>query len=280
MPKGLIKFDELVCEMLRSPFYKDYTQITTVNDIPDRGLWEKKVHVSSLAFNPYKNDKPVCMDIGFNHSIVVAPPKDGDWENLGSEIREYFTIDNFSVMFGDNVTEKYDLKEYIKVIYRDAEREGSDYNCLIYVLLDLERLPVLCLESLKYNRCAGKKDKGNNKKEEMKTEYRPNVEKDNLIIQFLDKIQITLDYTLKVPRKDITYTKSLRYPVQHFSLDYSLGKGMDGYRLTGQLMSSMLEYPNTSVNLSNEGKSISLRTSSWLLPKNGAIIVHQKNEEK
>lgn len=275
MPKGLIKFDESVCEMLRSPFYKEYRQITTVELTEETGILEKKVIIHAVAFNPYRNDKPVKMDIGFNHSIIIPVPKDVEWGNMKGEIRKYFSIKRFDVSFGDDIRETYDLKKFIKIVYRDAVKDGSDYNCLIYVLLD-DRIKDLCLESLKYGLSTLNAAEQN---DEMSIEYQPNIEKDNLIIEFLDKIRFTLEYELKVPQDDILYTKSLRYPVQHFALDYSLTKGMEKYKLYGLLMGSMLEYPNSTVRLSNNERTVSLQTSSWLLPKNGAIIVHNKTDD-
>ena len=140
-----------------------------------------------------------------------------------------------------------------------------------------DKIKELCLESLKYYNLSA--SNATEQKEVIPIDYQPNIEKDNLIIEFLDKIRFTLEYELKVPQNDILYTKSLRYPVQHFSLDYSLTKGMEKFKLYGLLMGSMLEYPNSTVRLSNNERTVSLQTSSWLLPKNGAIIVHKKTDD-
>ena len=78
-----------------------------------------------------------------------------------------------------------------------------------------------------------------------------------------------------MPISDISYTKRLRYPAKYFDLDYTLSEDID-FTVVGQLMGTLMDQPDVTINVSDSKKSIKMHTHNWLLPKNGAVIVHCK----
>ena len=123
------------------------------------------------------------------------------------------------------------------------------------------------------------KDAENGKSADVQHNYKP-IEKTaqvGLWASFCKKIQVKLEFDIAVPKVDVSYTKRLRYPVKLFNLDYSLGKDVDGYTVVGQMMGTLIDQQDVSTNLSSDHKRITMRTHDWLLPKNGAVVVHCKD---
>ena len=85
-----------------------------------------------------------------------------------------------------------------------------------------------------------------------------------------------MQYEIKVPVDDICYTKRLRYPVKYFHLDYILNEQIKNFRLTGQLLGTLIDQNDIYIEISDDKKHVCMRTHNWLLPKNGAFIVHCK----
>lgn len=52
---------------------------------------------------------------------------------------------------------------------------------------------------------------------------------------------------------------------------------VDGYTVVGQMMGTLIDQQDVSTNLSSDHKRITMRTHDWLLPKNGAVVVHCKD---
>lgn len=270
MPKGLIAMDKKICKMLKEPYFKEYTQIVSLvrNEDPKApGTLQKKISIEYIAFNPYNTQHPVIMDIGLANSV-----------NFGNEVsiekaKELFKLIDFTV-YVDSDESKYDLKPHIDIKIAEEKEDGLLYNGKILLAPrgnESNKETPLNISSLT----------GINKTSENNVNYEITESSTHigLYMKFADKIKVKLQYEITVPEEDVTFTKRLRYPVKYFHIDYTLGQGLDDYFLAGQLLGTLIDQNNISVEILQNKRHICMKTHSWLLPKNGVVIVHCKSNE-
>lgn len=275
MPKGLVKLDEQIFQMLRKPYFKDYTQIVSLEkaaDKPDTII--KKGTIEYTAHNPGRKDSPVTMNIGMSNDVMFPDDAIANGEKMEELAKGIFKINKFVISF-DNDNDYIDLKPYISVVTDKVQENELAYNGSIH------------LAPLKENGYSNydkpfTKASFKERKQSKEVEYRHNDknEQADLFVKFRDKIKIRLEYQTEIPVDDICFTKRLRYPVKHFLLDYSLGQNMSEYSLTGQILGTLIDQPDITRNLSADKHKITLKTQNWLLPKNGVYVVHYKKNKK
>lgn len=273
MPKGLINLDKKICKMLKEPYFKEYTQIVNLTKKDsDKGIIHKKISVEYIAFNPYNDQHPVVMDIGLANSVKFV-----DGINT-EEAKKLFKLTEFTIYI-DSDGKKYDLMSHIEIKVAEENEAGLLYNGKILLApRENESNKDTPLSTFSLNN-----DEKNRKKEENTTDISYNKiavsSQAGLFVKFADKIKVKLQYEIDVPEDDVCLTKRLRYPVKYFHLDYNLGDGFDGYVLVGQLIGTLIDQQNVTVETFENDRHLCLKTHSWLLPKNGAVIVHCKTNE-
>ncbi len=259
MPKGLIKYDEKMLEMLKHPYFKEYSQIVNVQKEGD-SILRKKVKVEYTAFNPYSKQRPIRMDIGLANSLQF-----GERGVTKEEAESLFIINKFIITIDRSETQ-IDLRSYIKILILGENEEGLMYNGKVILAPAEENSE----NELNFD--------SKNEFENSGLLYEVVDNADNkMYVKFSDKIHVKLEYEIVTPESDLCYTKRLRYPVKYFRLDYSIDDSLE-YSLTGQLIGTMLDQFDVSTEMFGNNKRICLSTHNWLLPKNGAVIVHSLNE--
>lgn len=263
MPKGLIKLDERILDMLKNPYFKTYNQIIQVKDIAESpGSLKKIVTVEYLAHNPYPNDHAVKMDVGLANSVKFVA-------DINEETaKKLFIIKKFTVTVGDQDT-PINLLPQVDVLIHKKSEEGLLYNGVIEI-------------GKKQNHGSDNTlDISQPTSNDNEVIYRVTEGEDisKLWLEFRDKIKVRLEYEVTIPEDDNIYTKRLRYPVKYFHLDYSIDSNLH-YKLVGQLIGTLLDQQDVSHENLNNDCRIHIRTNNWLLPKNGAIIVHCKQRDK
>lgn len=89
-------------------------------------------------------------------------------------------------------------------------------------------------------------------------------------VHFKYMLKVVISFTIVVPEDDICFTKRVKVPTCNFRVDYSYDS--KNVKLYGQLFGTNIDQSEVSVNNMGDNK-ISLETSQWLLPKDGAIVV-------
>lgn len=277
MPKGLISLDQEVCEMLKRPYYKEYTQIISVSKDNNTGNFRKKISIEYTAFNPYSVEEPVVMDIGFANSLKFN--NDVSIE----EAKKLFKLEEFSI-FIDKDNNKFDLIQFISIKIAKEKETGLLYNGKILfsprneISNRDEPLNIYTLKKIvnsSYQPSTGDVKDKNVNYELLETES-SNV---GLFVKFSDKIKVKMQYIVEVPNEDVCMTKRLRYPVKYLHIDYGLLENMKDYHLKGQIIGTQMDQNNITVESYGEQKHLCLKTHNWLLPKNGAVIVICKNSD-
>lgn len=95
-------------------------------------------------------------------------------------------------------------------------------------------------------------------------------------VKFKSKLKVCISFTIITPADDICFTKRVKHPTCNFRLDYFYDS--NDVRLYGQLFGTNIEQSEVSVVNISDNK-ISLETSEWLLPKDGAIVVATRKKE-
>lgn len=257
MPKGMIKMDERILEMLKQPYYKNYNQTVIVKE-GEKNTFKKSVRIQYTAFNPYDETHPVTMDIGIANSLKFIK------EITPENAKELLKITKYSITADDN-TDEIDMTKVIKLVVLQQEEEGLLYNGKIITKIDGNNVN----NPFVLNSQAGKSPKRTEMAYEMN-----DTESIGLFVKFKKKMSVTIHYEIVVPQDDLCYTKRLRHPVKYFHLDYKFDDNLK-YKLVGQLLGTLIDQPDVTTEHATD-KHICLRTRNWLLPKNGVIIVHCK----
>lgn len=310
MAEGLIDLDERFCKMLKQPYFSEYSQIVSVqgkkpifeneqeNEQKDKKVIDfdefifKSHKTEYVAINPMHTNTPIKMDIGQNNCVKFQSTE------YITEAQQIFKIKKFTIIFDDD-KRAYDLMPYVSVAVSTEKMDGLIYNGIVSIRPKNAVNNCANPFSLEFfkakEKVANKKETKDGKKEEKQsstvkdktslgvlTEYIPvdKVSHVGLWASFHKKIQVKLEFFIAVPKIDVCYTKRLRYPVKLFNLDYSLNTDIEGYTVVGQMMGTLIDQPDVSTDLSLDEKRITMRTHNWLLPKNGAVVVHRKNDER
>lgn len=260
MPKKLIDMDERFCNMLKMPYYKEYSQTVRVQKEGNGSYLRKKINIEYIAFNPQHKDHPIPMDISFSNSLQF------DQEVNKETAKQLFVIKKFTCAI-DDFDQDMNLIPLVKIGVSKGNRDGFMYN---------GRVSLIPKDST-FN-----KDNplishivSSHKTSETEADYDMIEDngKSSMYLAFCDKIKVKIQYEVVVPVSDIIYTKRLRYPAKYFHLDYSLGEDVD-YKIVGQLIGTLMDQPDVTIDVSETQKTIKMHTHNWLLPKNGAVIVH------
>lgn len=286
MPKGLINLDKKVCEMLKEPYFKEYTQIVNLTkNASENNVIRKKITVEYTAFNPYNDQHPVTMDIGLANSVKFNE------EVNEEEAKVLFQLSEFTIYIDSDET-KYDLRSHIEIKIAEENEAGLLYNGKILLAprghesnkdtpLNISLLNIVSNEVAKKTK-KNKEDKEGKETKEAEEVVYSKIEASSqagLYVKFADKIKVKLQYEISVPEDDVCFTKRLRYPVKYFHLDYNLSEGFEGHFLVGQLIGTLMDQQNVTVETFENDRHLCLKTHSWLLPKNGAVIVHCKTNK-
>lgn len=267
MPKGLIKLDNELCNMLRAPFFKEYSQR---HDVRIEGeLFVKDIKTQYRAFNPYRKTHPVTMDIGLGIELLV-PKGDmySDDNKLIEFVKKCIQINRFSII-PDGKPEE-DLCPGLQIVIK----RRNEYVLNGLVLDGQDRVSVHIIN--KQAKQSVEDENANKGKKEISVIIDQSID-EHFYYTFEDKIQVELDYCVRVTNKDPLFTKKLRYPVKYLYFDYAID-GKSEYTLDGQIIGTMIEPSEKLINLSTDKKRITMRTNSWLLPKNGVVVVINKNK--
>lgn len=274
MPRKLIDMDEKFCQMLKMPYYKLYSQTVTIEN-ENNGNLKKKINIEYTAFNPQHKDNPTIMDISFTNSLcfennIVTP----------ETARLLFSIQKMTCSI-DNFDEEMDLVPSIRIGVSKEDRDGFLYNGRVTIISKNEGLSNKenPLKSYDINYNARKTQDNTNQQDNanqqnnLTYEMIEGSEKSHLYLSFCDKLKVKIQYEVVVPEKDTSYTKRLRYPAKYFDLDYTFKDDVP-YTVVGQLIGTLIDQPDITVRVSDDKKNIRMKTRNWLLPKNGAVIVH------
>ena len=267
MPKGLIDLDSKILNMLKTPYFKTYSQTISVSKVDNNDEFLlKKIKVEYIAYNPYSKEHPTVMDIGFASSLKFP-------DGVSAEKAEFlFKMKQFEI-YVDDGKEPVDFLSYINVLYAEKEYKGLPYNGVLQIAPKETNLEHIVLYDIDTER-KSKNGNDESQKDITKVGY---LQYDGCIkplnVQFRDKIQVTYEYELIVPKEDVSSTKRLRYPVKYFYQDYSMNPDLD-YQLVGQLIGTLIDQNDVSIENLDNNRRLCIRTHNWLLPKNGTMIVH------
>lgn len=285
MPKSIINLDEKLCLMLRQPFFKTFKQNIKLSKKDNNGVSEitKHCNVVYKAINPGKSENPVSVDIGLSNSVIIDNALLDYDDKLKEEAKRILRIKAFKAFIDDYPT-PYNLLPYIRIVVM-RKKDTSGYNAQIHIApAELNEDVSIYSNKEKPLNTGNMEPNGKSSTENKSSDGSPIISVDvienhhnvDLFIQFRKHVIIEFEYDIIVPIKDHCFTKMLRYPVKYFNLDYSLGEGFDDTFLTGMLIGTLIEPPDLSTHLSEDRKTISFVTQSWLLPKNGVFIAHYK----
>lgn len=272
MPKGLIRLDNKLCDMLRQPYFKEYTQYNDVRK--NNNQFIKSIKTNYRAFNPYREDHEVKMDIGLGIEMVV-PEGDVFMDDLKliGFVKSNVTIGHFSILVDDNEEEEdlipkssFVVKRVGHSFMRDQDEEQDQQRKILVYLVSKKNS----------NPSVPASEKQPTDAPQNGSEIPIHIDQDTLDVSFdfpfRDIIRVQLEYTLRVTDQDNLYTKRLRYPVKYFHLEYAL-KDMPKYKLDGQILGTMIDPLDYQINISKDKNRVTLKTNSWLLPRNGAVVV-------
>lgn len=263
MAEGLIDLDERFCKMLKHPYFKEYSQVINVAKEGDK--LKKSIKIEYFAVNPQRSDSSINMDIGIGNFVKFA-----EIENFVEEAQKLFILKKYSVSFEKNSVE-YDLTKFVDIKVSTDTLDGLEYNGKISVgpkgETSNENMPISLVNLKTFSK---------QESEEIKYVSIDKNEGVRLMASFKNLMHIKLEYEILVPDDDVIYTKRLRYPVKLFSLDYSLDKSVSNLTLEGQLIGTLIDQTDVTIDKTEDKKRITMRTHNWLLPKNGAVIFHCK----
>lgn len=259
MPKKLIDMDERFCKMLKMPYYKEYSQTVNVKQ-EDGSSLRKKIDIEFTAYNPHHKDNPVKMDVSFSNSLCFT---DGANKVTAQKL---FSLNKITCSI-DNFDSEVNLKPYIKIGVSQEARDGFSYNGRIALMSKEDKTGTFNSPLSITNE--SKKEGG----EEVLFDEDPECSNAKLYLSFRDKIKVKIQYEIVVPKDDTCFTKRLRYPAKYFHLDYQVGEDVN-FNVVGQLIGTLMDQPDVSIDVSENKKRIKMNTHNWLLPKNGAVVVH------
>ena len=269
MADGLIEVDAKVCDMLKMPYYINYSQsmyVTVAEDNPN--MYVKKVKVAFTAQNPYGDKKPIRMNIGMGNNLSFENDDISE-----TKAKELFRLKDFKISF-DNNDKEWDISSCIKLGVKKSKIEGLEYNGIVAMMYQDTSNPPLTYNIIKELKSA-----------ENQSGYTHIEGMDNptLMLEFIGKIHVKFEYEVRVPSDDNVFTKRLKYPARNFHLDYAVDDKISDISLVGQMIGTIIDQKNVIITIQPNGKQITLNTHDWLLPKNGAVVIHgrkQNNDKK
>lgn len=276
LPRGLIKLDNKVCELLGNPFYEVYRE-TIHCEKPDAyksitgqdmkislpggatQLFVKKNNDQIYTIrNPYAKSQPIKANIGLNNYVYL--PKDCRLDDL-------FKIERFQISIDGG--EFIDILPLIKVMYKrhtkmdNLSPDAVTYNTGFHlVTLDNKTINQETLSKVSSPGDAKYEEASGTSKETQ------------LTVSFSDTVRVKLKFSLIVPVDDNHFTKRLKYSTKSYRLDYSIAD--PDQRLTGQLFGTLIDQSQVEINETDEDRHISIEAFEWLLPKSGAFVVSSK----
>lgn len=266
MPRELIELDERLCNMLREPYFEEFTQIITLTKVNDKII--KHCSVEYTIKNPGRDGRKVSVDIGLSNAVIFSDINNE--ELLKSEAAKTLKINKFVAYF-DNNENAYNLEPHSRILVYTDVPDNTDYNGEIHIA-------PLNEYSNKSNPLSIKNLSSTPSEQSVVEVAKTN--KIDFCIEFEQKVVIKFEYEIMVPEKDKCFSKRLRYPVKYFKLDYILGEGFDNVKLSGQLIGTLIDQQNISFYQSKDKKQLSFWTHSWLLPQNGVFIVHSEGHNE
>jgi hypothetical protein len=280
MPIGLIDLDEKICEHLEKPYYSKYNEIIHCletglysnlrlnKDVNKDEIGETKVQYIKKQVvqeytlnNPYDEKTPVKADIGLNNHLNL----DDD-----CSIEGIFQIDSFKISI-DNAQTR-DIKSLLQIWHHkhtkasDLDPAFETYDTGIY-LSSVDDV-IISNEYLE-----GKAKSGHNFSAKSPNPQRiPDGQSEyKLFVKFNKCVKVTFVSTKLIPIVDRHYTKRLKYAAESYSLIYTCDD--DNVKLVGQLFGTLVDHSNMSIRVSPNEKVLTIETSDWLLPRNGAVVV-------
>lgn len=276
LPRGLIKLDNKVCELLGNPFYEVYRE-TIHCEKPDtyKSITGQDMKISlpgsaTQKFvkknndqiytirNPYTRSQPIKANIGLNNYVYL--PKD-------CGLKDLFKIEKFQISIDDG--EFVDILPLIKVIYKrhtkmdNLSPDAVTYNTGFHlVTLDNKTINQEALTKI------------SSPGEALYEEATSSPRDTQLTVSFSDTVRVKLKFSLIVPVDDNHFTKRLKYSTKSYRLDYSIAD--PNQRLTGQLFGTLIDQTQIEINETDEDRHISIEAFEWLLPKSGAFVVSSK----
>ena len=279
MPIGLIDLDEKICEHLEKPYYGKYNETIhcletgTYSDLRLNKLIKEEVGETKVQYikkqvvqeytlnNPYDEKTPVKADIGLNNHL-----------NLGDDcsIEGIFQIDSFKISIDDSQTQ--DIKSLLQIWHHKHTKASNldpafeTYDTGIY-LSSVDDV-IISNEYLE-----GKAKSGHDFSAKAPAPQRiPDGQSEyKLFVKFNKCVKVTFVSTKLIPIVDRHYTKRLKYAARSYSLIYTCDD--DNVKLVGQLFGTLVDHSNMSIRVSPNEKVLTIETSDWLLPRNGAVVV-------
>lgn len=260
MADGLIEVDEKICNMLKMPYYINYNQsmyVTSDSDNP--GVLKKRVKVAFTAQNPYGTKRPIQMDIGMGNNLSFAN------DDISIEHAEkLFKLIDYKISF-DGEDKEWDIRPYIRLGVKKIIIEGLAYNGIVAMTLQESLTSPLTSDMIKEQKTI------QDRKDYALIE---DIDKPSLMLEFAGKIHVKFEYEVYVPEDDNVFTKRLKYPARNFHLDYAIDDKFTDISLVGQMIGTIIDQKNVIITIQPNGKQITMNTHDWLLPKNGAVVVH------
>lgn len=276
MPRGLIKLDNKVCELLSNPYYEVYretihcenpatyetmTSQQTDIELPEGAtkLFVKKNNNQVYTIrNPFSQSRPIKANIGLNNYVYL--PKN-------CTLKDLFQIDKFQISI-DN-SDFIDILPMVKVMHHyhtkvdNLSPDAVTYNVGFHLVAKDNN--TITVESL---------SKINPQEEVEYTEASGSVSDAQLAVSFNDNVRVKLSFSLIVPVDDNHFTKRLKYSTKSYRLDYSIAD--QDQRLTGQLFGTLIDQSQIEITETDDDRHISIEAFEWLLPKSGAFVVSSK----
>ena len=276
MPRGLIKLDNKVCELLSNPYYDVYREtihcetpdiyqnvIKNAADIklPEGAtkMFVKKNNNQVYTIrNPFSQSRPIKANIGLNNYVYLPQ---------NCTLKDLFNIEKFQVSIDNK--DFVDILPLVKVMHHyhtkvdNLSPEAITYNVGFHLVAKDNN--TITIETL---------TKMGSEGEVEYTEAIGPVNDAQLAVLFSDNIRVKLSYSLIVPVDDNHFTKRLKYSTKSYRLDYSIDA--QDQRLTGQLFGTLIDQSQIEITETNDDRHISIEAFEWLLPKSGAFVVSSK----
>ena len=199
------------------------------------------------------------MDIGMGNNLSFAN------DDISIEHAEkLFKLIDYKISF-DGEDKEWDIRPYIRLGVKKIIIEGLAYNGIVAMTLQESLTSPLTSDMIKEQKTI------QDRKDYALIE---DIDKPSLMLEFAGKIHVKFEYEVYVPEDDNVFTKRLKYPARNFHLDYAIDDKLTDISLVGQMIGTIIDQKNVIITIQPNGKQITMNTHDWLLPKNGAVVVH------
>lgn len=97
-------------------------------------------------------------------------------------------------------------------------------------------------------------------------------QKNNFVVSFIESLKVEISFTSKVEKRDVSYTKRLRYPTKSFILNFTCAD--KHIVMVPQFFGGFVK--REDIKTTNNGNNLTIEYNKLALPGSGAMVVLNK----